>query len=64
MKRKTSDMSLTELLIELDTINKKLDRINNDPSYIQNEVNRIFGNKKYIDREKVNQDLNKILANF
>lgn len=64
MKRKTSDMSLTELLIELDTINRRLDKIKNDPSYIQNEVNRIFGNKKYIDREKVNQDLNTILANF
>ena len=56
--------TLTELLIDLDTVNRRLDKIKNDPSYIQKEVDRVFGNKRYIDHEKVNQDLTRILANF
>lgn len=64
MKRKISDMSFTELLIAYDTVNRKLDRIKNDPDYIKEEVNRVFGDKQYVDHEKVNKDLTAILAQF
>ena len=37
--------SLIDLLIELDTIEKRLDRIRNDPEYIKGEAARVFGNK-------------------
>lgn len=60
MKNKT----LPELLIELDRINKEIERIRNDEEYIERKTKEIFGNKKYYDREKAAADIEKILANF
>ena len=40
-------MNLTELLIELDAVNKRLDRIENDPDYIKEKAAAIFKGKSY-----------------
>lgn len=53
--------TLTELLIEWDTVNKKLDKIQNDPTYIDNKVKEVFGNKKYTPDKA---DIKKLLEAF
>lgn len=53
--------NIVELLIELDETNRKLERIKNDPSYIKQEVERIFGDKVYTDHERLNEILNTYL---
>ena len=40
-------MSLTELLIELDTVNRNLDQIANDPEYIKQKADEIYKGKSY-----------------
>lgn len=40
-------MSLTEMIIELQDVNEKLDRIANDPEYIENRARDIFKSKSY-----------------
>lgn len=44
------EKSLVELIIELEECNKRLDRIQNDPTYIDEKVKAIFGDKKYTDK--------------
>ena len=39
--------TLTELLIEYQECMDRLDRIQNDPTYIDNKVKEVFGNKRY-----------------
>ncbi len=56
-----SKKNIVELLIELDKINRKLERIKNDPDYIKQEVNRVFGDKVYSDHERLNEILNTYL---
>ena len=51
--------SLTELLIELNEVNAKLERIKNDPDYINGRVNEVFGDKKYIETSA--EDISKML---
>lgn len=41
------EKSLTELIIELEEVNRTLDKIKNDPSYIEEKVKQVFGDKKH-----------------
>lgn len=56
-----NEKNIVELLIELDKTNRKLERIKNDPNYIKQEVERIFGDKVYTDHERLNEILNTYL---
>lgn len=59
------EKDLKQLLIELDKCNKKLDEIRKPNSeYIEKLTQEIFGNKKFHDSEKVNADIEKMLADF
>ena len=44
--------SLVNLLIEWDQVNKNLDRIKNDPSYIEEKTKEVFKNYKKRDYSK------------
>lgn len=48
------EKSITELIIELEDVKRNLDRIKNDPEYIEQKVAAIFNGKKYSpDREQI-----------
>ena len=51
--------SLTDLLIELNEVNAKLERIKNDPDYINSRVDDIFKGKKYTETSV--EDISKML---
>lgn len=40
-------MNLIELMIELEEVNKRIDRIENDPDYIKEKAAAIFKGKTY-----------------
>ena len=52
MRKDYKKMNLYDLIIELETVNRELDRIKNDPDYIKQETARIFGNKPRRDHKK------------
>ena len=39
------EKTITELIIDLQAVNARLDKIRNDPAYIDQEVKKIFGNR-------------------
>lgn len=54
--------SLTELIIELETVNQELEKIQTDEEYISEKVNKIYGGKRYTqDRTK---EIENILKEF
>lgn len=53
--------SLINLLIELDQVNKNLDRIKNDPSYIEEKAKEVFKNRPKKDYSK---DIADIMASL
>ena len=53
--------SLVNLLIELDQVNKNLDRIKNDPSYIEEKTKEVFKNRPKKDYSK---DIADIMASL
>lgn len=55
------EKSLIELLTDLDQVNRNLDRIKNDPSYIEEKTREIFKNHKSPDYQK---ERAAILASF
>lgn len=55
------EKSLIELLTDLDQVNRNLDRIKNDPSYIEEKTREVFKNHKTPDYQK---DITAILASF
>lgn len=58
MKQKT----LIDLLIDLDQVEKNLERIKNDPEYIKGKAEKIFGNKDYTAQHK--EAINHILEMY
>lgn len=46
-ERKGNHMNIKELMIELDTVNRNLDRIANDPEYIKQKADEIYKGKSY-----------------
>lgn len=52
---------LKSLLIQLDQVNKKIDKIQNDPNYIKKESERVFRNHKKRDHSK---ELNAIISTY
>jgi len=57
----TKNMSLTELLIAYDETQKKLEEIRKPNSdYISKRVKEVFGDKSFIDKDK----LNKVIENL
>ena len=52
---------LKSLLIELDQVNKNLDRIKNDPSYIEEKTKEVFKNRPKKDYSK---DIADIMASL
>jgi len=55
------EKSLIELLSDLDRVNRNIDRIKNDPSYIEEKTREVFKNHKALDYQK---DIAAILASF
>lgn len=54
--------TLTELIIELETVNQELEKIQTDEEYISEKVNKIYGGKRYTqDRTK---EIENILKEF
>lgn len=63
-KRQVKNMSLTQLLIALDETNKTLDKIHNDPNYIQEKVSAIDWSDLTEAKDKALADINKLLETF
>ncbi len=42
-----NNKSITDLIIELNKVNETIDKIKNDPEYINERVNQIYGGKTY-----------------
>ena len=57
----TKQNDLVSLLIELNQVNRKLDRIKNDPDYIRERTNEIFKDRPKRDYKK---ELNTIINNL
>ena len=57
--RKKQNKSLVELLIDLGSVNRRLERLN-DPAYIEAEAARVFADTKYTP-EKIADDIQNIL---
>ena len=52
MKKDYKKMNLYQLVIELEAVNNRLDRIKNDPEYIRKETDRIFKDRPRRDHSK------------
>lgn len=52
---------LKTLLIELDQVNRRLDRIKNDPEYIEQKAKEVFGDKP---KRDYSSELNAIMDQF
>ena len=65
---KKQEKSLKDLLIELDTINRQIERINTDPEYIKQRVKEIFGEETEEEKERKRKqreaEIMAILAEF
>lgn len=57
----TNEKDLVSLLMELNQVNRKLDRIKNDPDYIREKTDEIFKNRPKRDYTK---ELNAIINNY
>ena len=57
----TKEKDLVSLLIELDQVNRKLDRIKNDPDYIREETEKIFKDRP---KRGYKKELNAIIDNY
>lgn len=57
----TKEKDLVSLLIELDQVNGRLDKIGNDPSYIEEKTKEVFKNHQKRDYTK---ELNAIINNY
>lgn len=57
----TKEKDLFSLLMELNQVNRKLDRIKNDPDYIREKTDEIFKNRPKRDYTK---ELNAIINNY
>lgn len=67
MKKQKEKKDLRTLLIELDTINRKIKQLD-DPEYLQKRVEEIFGIETPEEQERKNKqreaEIRAILANF
>lgn len=59
--KKENNKSLLELVIELDEINRKIERIKTDDEYIKQKSNEIFKNRKSRDYSKELQEIINLL---
>lgn len=57
----TKEKDLVSLLMELNQVNRKLDRIKNDPDYIEEKTREVFKNHQKRDYAK---ELNAIINNY
>ena len=57
----TGEKDLFSLLAELSQVNRKLDRIKNDPDYIEEKTREVFKNHQKRDYTK---ELNAIINNY
>lgn len=57
----TGEKDLVSLLMELSQVNRKLDRIKNDPDYIEEKAKEVFKNHQKRDYIK---ELNAIINNY
>lgn len=57
----TKEKDLFSLLMELNQVNGRLDRIKNDPSYIEEKTKEVFKNHQKRDYTK---ELNAIINNY
>lgn len=57
----TNEKDLVSLLVELNQVNRKLDRIKNDPDYIKEKTREVFKNHQKRDYTK---ELNAIINNY
>lgn len=57
----TKEKDLVSLLMELNQVNRRLDRIKNDPDYIEEKTREVFKNHQKRDYTK---ELNAIINNY